>query len=245
MALTLDSCFGSRDGSGDDTEEADVNPYLDQVPDFPAAPEPEPVTLPDAADGEVPVVHNLETDQPVAFITVDDGHVRHPDVPLLLEAADVPVTMFLLSSVVEEAAEEDPGYFAELVQQGSTVQAHSITHPDLEDKDDDVQEEEICGSTDELEEHFGVRPTLFRPPYGAYDETTLETAAECDLTAVVHWRVTVDYGEIALQPGEDSVQPGDILLLHFREDFVEDFLVALEEIAAAGLVPARLEDYVA
>lgn len=241
MGALLDRCFGGRgsNGNGNADDQVEVNPYLDVVPDFPPPPEPEPVTLPEAEDGTVPVIHSVPTDQPVVFITIDDGVARHPDARLLLEAAGVPTAMFLLSS----EADEDPDYFADLVDHGSTIQAHTINHPKLQGKDEDIQEEEICGSADQLESLFATRPTLFRPPYGAYDDTTLEVVADCDMTAVVHWRVTVDYGEVELQPHEESVQPGDILLLHFRDDLVDDLLVALEAIAEAGLTPARLEDY--
>lgn len=243
VILAFESCFGG-DGS-DDSDQADDNPYLDKVPDFPPPPDPQPVTLPDAPDGQIPVLHSVPTDQPVAFITIDDGQKRHAEHLQLVEAAGVPMTMFLLSEVAEEAAEEDPEYFPGLIELGSTVQAHTITHPSLEGEKERVQKEEICGSIDALEELFDERPTLFRPPYGAYDDKTLEVAADCDMTAVVHWRATVDYGEIELQPGEEMVQPGDILLLHFRDDFEEDFLVALNAIADAGLTPALLEDYIA
>jgi peptidoglycan/xylan/chitin deacetylase (PgdA/CDA1 family) len=233
----VNSCLSTRGGDADD--EADVNPYLDQVPSFPAAPAPEPITLPEAKEGEVPVLHSVPTEQPVAFITIDDGHFRHPDAPLLLEAADVPVDLFLLSPV----AEEDPDYFASLVERRAAIHAHTVTHLSMEDEKLDIQEAEICDSADQLETMFTERSSLFRPPYGAYDDTTLQAAANCDMDAVIHWRVTVDYGEITFQPGEDQVQPGDILLLHFREEFVEDFLVALEAIDEAGLTPVSLEDY--
>jgi hypothetical protein len=41
-----------------------------------------------------------------------------------------------------------------------------------------------------------------------------------------------------------KVQPGDIILMHFRPRFVDDFLAVLGAIHRAGLTPARLEDYI-
>jgi hypothetical protein len=41
-----------------------------------------------------------------------------------------------------------------------------------------------------------------------------------------------------------KVQPGDIILMHFRPRFVDDFLAVLKAIHKAGLTPARLEDYI-
>ena len=45
-------------------------------------------------------------------------------------------------------------------------------------------------------------------------------------------------------PSDQVVQPGDIILMHFRPAFVKDFLAALRAIHRAGLTPALLEDYI-
>jgi hypothetical protein len=40
------------------------------------------------------------------------------------------------------------------------------------------------------------------------------------------------------------VHRGDILLMHFRPAFVDDFIAVLQAISRAGLTPASLESYV-
>ena len=57
------------------------------------------------------------------------------------------------------------------------------------------------------------------------------------------WKETVHKGKVRFQEGK-RVQPGDIILMHFRKAFVKDFLAALRAIKKAGLTPALLEDYV-
>ncbi|HEY0533315.1 MAG TPA: hypothetical protein VGD29_17135 [Actinoplanes sp.] len=57
------------------------------------------------------------------------------------------------------------------------------------------------------------------------------------------WEETVDKGKVRFQEGR-TVQPGDIILMHFRPAFVKDFLAALRAIKKAGLTPALLESYV-
>lgn len=232
--------FGRPGDRSEESTTTTTNPYLDQVPDLPPAPPPEPVEL-TPEDGDVlPVVHSIPTDQPVAFITIDDGHHRPTEGRQVLEAADVPVTSFVLTPEVEA----DPDYFFDLVDAGSTMQAHTVNHPQLPDLSRRDHHDEVCTSGDRLARTFGERPTLFRPPYGEFDEVTQEAAAACGFSAIVHWRVTVDYGVIEYLPTADGVEAGDILLLHFREDLDQDLLTALHAIDDAGLTVARLEDYI-
>jgi len=43
------------------------------------------------------------------------------------------------------------------------------------------QVKEICGEADLQEQQFGRRPTLFRPPGGAYNTNTRRAAATCGM----------------------------------------------------------------
>ena len=90
---------------------------------------------------------------------------------------------------------------------------------------------------------YGRRPVLFRPPFGNEDNITLKAAHDCGIKAAFMWKETVDKGKVRYQEGH-KVQPGDIILMHFRPAFVKDFLAALHAIKRAGLTPALLENYV-
>ncbi len=207
------------------------------VPTFGPAPTPAPISLP--RDGSVPYLHRIETTQKVAFLTIDDGVVKHPEAAALLRAAHVPVTLFLTT----DAVRDDPDYFKPLIDAGAVVEAHTISHPDLRGKPYATQKRQICGSADKLAAWYGRRPVLFRPPFGSEDATTRRAAADCGMKASFMWRETVDKGKVRYQEGK-RVQPGDIILMHFRPAFVKDFLAALRAIRRAGLTPALLEDYV-
>jgi peptidoglycan/xylan/chitin deacetylase (PgdA/CDA1 family) len=141
-------------------------------------------------------------------------------------------------------ADEDPAYFAALEGQGATVEAHTVDHAMLKGRSYGFQHDEICNSADRLGFMFGQRPTLFRAPGGSYDQTTLQAAADCGMHGVFFWREAVNNGELQFQRPDHVVHPGDIILMHFRDTFVEDFLAAVNGIAASGLTPARLEDYI-
>jgi peptidoglycan/xylan/chitin deacetylase (PgdA/CDA1 family) len=207
------------------------------VPQFAPAPAPEPVTIP-AGDRAV-FLSRIPVTQPVAFITIDDGYLKSPEAPKLFAAAHVPVTLFLTT----DAVQDDLGYFDRLRQYGAVIEAHTISHPELRGRSESFQKRQICGSADRLGTWYGRRPVLFRPPFGDKDETTLRVARACGMKAAFMWKETVHKGKVRFQEGK-TVQKGDIILMHFRPAFVQDFLAALRAIKKAGLTPALLEDYI-
>jgi peptidoglycan/xylan/chitin deacetylase (PgdA/CDA1 family) len=210
---------------------------LSDIPRFPPAPAPEPITLPEG--DEVPFLSQIPVTRPVAFLTIDDGFLKNPEGPKLLAAAGIPVTLFLTT----DAIHDNVPYFDNLRTYGAVIESHTISHPELRGRGYAFQRHQICDGTDRLQQWYGRRPLLFRPPFGDKDHTTLRVAKECGLRAAFMWRETVDKGILRYQ-GAKQIQPGDIILMHFRPAFIKDFIAALRAIHRAGLTPALLEDYV-
>nr|BFE61252.1 hypothetical protein GCM10020063_057780 [Dactylosporangium thailandense] len=210
--------------------------YADRLPRFDKP--PPAVRTAAAEDGALPWIARVPTDQRVAFLTIDDGWVKHPEAAELLREAHVPVTLFLTINAISD----NPEYFRTLQGLGAVIEAHTITHNKLTGLSYDAQRQEICGSADRLGELYGRRPTLFRPPFGEKDATTLRVARDCGMKAAFFWKESVNQGNVWYQDVK-VVQPGDVILMHFRDQFVEDFIGALQGIKRAGLTPARLEDY--
>jgi len=203
---------------------------------FAPPPPAQPVAL---TAGVIPWVSRVPTTQRVAFITIDDGLVRLPQARQLIIDSGVPVTLFPISSV----AAEDPGYFRSITRQAdAVVEDHTVTHPDLKKMTFAQQKKQICGGADQLQHLFGARPTLFRAPFGERNASTLEAVAACDLKAAFFWHEAVNDGRVQFQAGT-VLHPGDVILMHFRTTFVEDFLALLKAIHDARLTPARLVDY--
>lgn len=212
--------------------------YLDRLPQFPPAPRPERVRLPNTPH-QAAWVKRIPTTQPVAFITIDDGWTKRPEALELLRASRVPVSLFLTVNAVKD----NPEYFRDLQRNGAVIEAHSITHRQLRGMSYAEQKREICGSADWLGAQYGHRPTLFRPPFGEKDDNTLRAASDCGIKACFFWTETVDKGKVFYQTAEKRIQPGDIILMHFRDAYADDLLAALTAIKASGLTPALLEDY--
>jgi peptidoglycan/xylan/chitin deacetylase (PgdA/CDA1 family) len=210
---------------------------LARVPKFGPPPPPTKVTLPQ--DGTAGWLARIPTDQKIAFITIDDGIEKNPLALKLFQAAHVPITLFLEVNAVKD----NPGFFTPLQDAGATIEAHTISHPNLKGRPYAYQKHEICGGADWLQQQYGRRPVLFRPPFGTHDANTLKAVHDCGMKAAFYWKETTDHGYVFFQEGT-TVQPGDIILMHFRPRFVDDFLAVLKAVHQAGLTPARLEDYI-
>ncbi|GAA2898573.1 hypothetical protein Acy02nite_84550 [Actinoplanes cyaneus] len=209
-----------------------------RIPQFAPPPPPHKVTLP-AGDKAVNL-QRIETRKRIAFITIDDGWEKDPMAMKLLQAANVPITLFL----EVDAVKVKPSYFTELQSTGAVIEAHTLTHPTMTHLSYEGQKHQICGSADELGKLYGRRPVLFRPPFGAFNDNTLRAVKECGLKASFTWRETTDKGIIRYQDGRRHIAGGDIILMHFRAAFVEDFLAILTQLKKDNLTPALLEDYI-
>ncbi|MFF5446009.1 polysaccharide deacetylase family protein [Streptomyces sp. NPDC012888] len=205
--------------------------------------------LPKAAPGRVPVVDRIPVPagEKIVFVTFDDG--REKDPRFLRQTADLklPITMFLTDSVASSGYD----HFQQLRDQGngSTINNHTLNHPNLQKLSYAAQKAQICGQQDKLAQRFGQRPRLFRPPYGSYNDDTLRAAKECGVEALVTWRVSMQIRDLQYAEGS-ALRPGDIILAHFRgpaelKGSTETQMTTrmLQKIQEQGYRIGRLEDY--
>jgi peptidoglycan/xylan/chitin deacetylase (PgdA/CDA1 family) len=192
------------------------------------------------SDSDLQVLNWVETDDPVFFITIDDGLVDSPAVRAVIDRYQIPVTAFL----TEYAVRDKTDYFEAVTAYGGSVQNHTMVHGALDNPKTDVQWE-ICETQDRFEKQFGYRPWMLRPPYGAgpNDPEVQKYAEQCGINRIVLWNVVVT-DDNQVEYWEPPIKAGDIVLLHW----VDGLEVGLEKIIqlgrAQGLSPAALEDYI-
>ncbi|WP_306190457.1 polysaccharide deacetylase family protein [Streptomyces sp. MK5] len=211
----------------------------------PPHPPARPLRLTTRASALPPVLDHVHTSDRVVFLTYDDGAERDPRFVDMVRELRLPVGMFLTDSVV------GPGYghFGRLLSAGADLENHSLDHPSLRGLPYRAQRAEICGQRDKLHGRFGVRARLFRPPYGAYDTTTLRAAAHCGVSAVVLWRASMKETDLHFTHGRHSLRRGDILLVAANDDDLDGPPLhtrttrLLRRIQEEGLTVGRLEDY--
>lgn len=188
--------------------------------------------------GSAPTLNHVETEDPVVFITIDDGLVRDPRIVQLLADHGATATLFLNAGPIHL----DPGYFEPFLWLGGTINSHTSHHPHLRGMTYDQQRKEICAVVQQITKAYGGAGQLFRPPYGEWDRTTLAAAASCGVRAVVLWKETMADGELRTQGGH-PLRAGDIVLLHFRPDLYDNLVALFAIMEQQGLTAARLDDY--
>jgi peptidoglycan/xylan/chitin deacetylase (PgdA/CDA1 family) len=209
-----------------------------RLPIFSTPAPAQPITVPTGA--LAPIYSRIPVHQPVAFLTMDDGQTQLSTAAPLMAAAHIPFTMFLIGPV----AAKNPPFFERLASEGGVIEDHTLTHPVMRGLSYTRQRQEICGARDLLHSTFHSTPRFFRPPYGNYDHNTLRAVHDCGLQAAFNWAETVNGGKVYYQTPTHKIQPGDIILMHFRPAFVSDVTAALNAIHQAGLTPALLENYI-
>ena len=192
------------------------------------------------SDSDLQVLNWVETDDPVFFITIDDGLVDSPAVLDFIERNQIPVTAFL----TEYAVRSKTDYFEAATAFGGSVQNHTMVHGALDDPATDV-EWEICETQDRFDKQFGYTPWMLRPPYGAgpKDPEVLKYAEQCGINRIVLWNVVVT-DDNQIEYWTPPIKAGDIVLLHWVDGMEVGLQKVLELGKAQGLTPAALEDYI-
>ena len=154
----------------------------------------------------------------------------------ILDEFGVKTTFFLVDTWVERF----PELVKEIAARGHEIGNHSTTHPQMSKLGRDKIRQELTVVSDHLEALIGARPTLFRPPYGDYNNDVVRTAREMGYE-VIQWSVdSLDWKNQGAQPMIDratkNVRSGDIVLFHNDSQYILDALPAiLKSYQAQGL----------
>lgn len=195
-------------------------------------------TFPDAQNGMAPVIYRIPTNLPVVYLGIDDGANKTQEEVDLLAQYHIKASLFLSDLFISS----NPDFFKQIVAQGSIVEDHTLSHHTQMIHESYVfQKQEICGMADKIQHYYGRRPTLFRPPGGAYSDSMRKAAHECGMKAVITWIAKANGGSMQYQVG-NKLQPGDIVLMHFRPEFAKDLQAFVDAEKVAGLHTELLED---
>ncbi|WSK69151.1 polysaccharide deacetylase family protein [Streptomyces sp. NBC_01276] len=192
-----------------------------------------------------PVFTTVPTEDKVVFLTIDDGAEKDPEFVKMMQELKIPYTAFLSDYLVRD----NYPYFKGMQDAGVTLNNHTLNHRYMPALSYEKQREEICGQQDTIQKQFGKRPTLFRPPYGNYNQDTLRAAKSCGIKAVPLWNAEAFVNRMDYREWDRDLHPGDIILSHFRgrEDWkgtMPDMIRhVMKTVTDKGYAVARLEDY--
>lgn len=125
---------------------------------------------------DLPIYCVDKKDEKVCSISFDAawGNEDTHDLIEILGKYGVKTTFF----VVGEWVEKFPESVKELHQAGHEIMNHSDTHPHMTKLSKEQMLTQVKGCDDKIEAITGVRPTLFRPPYGDYNDAVVGNLRE-------------------------------------------------------------------
>lgn len=179
---------------------------------------------------ELPV-YNVDTEEKVLSISFDAawGRANTEGILDILDQYGVKTTFFLVGIWVEEY----PDLVAELVARGHEIGNHSSTHPHMASQSAAQIREELKKTSDMVQSITGKPTTLFRPPYGEYNDTVVKVSRQ-EGYECVQWNVdSLDWKNISAQDMisrcTKNPQPGDIVLFHNDSKYILEALPKILE----------------
>lgn len=171
----------------------------------------------------------IDPNKPMIAITFDDGPGANTDKILdVLEKYNAKATFFMVGECL---AESKASLLKRMVSLDCEIGSHSSKHDDLSAMSASAALSDIQSVTKEIKQLTGgYECKLYRPPYGAYTSSLIETTAANGLTAI-NWSVdTLDWkyrDSSWVYQQATKAEDGDIVLMH---DIHKTTVAAVEDI---------------
>ena len=165
-------------------------------------------------------IYSVKTTENKVAISFDAawGADKTKDIMNLCESYDVKATFFLVGFWIEKY----PDLVKEIYNRGFEIGIHSNTHPDMTKLSKQDMYNELFANVAQIESLTGFTPTLFRPPFGYYNNNLIEVCESLNLYCI-EWDVdSLDWKGLS---GSDIAgrvinksKSGSIILFHNNSD---------------------------
>ena len=180
---------------------------------------------------ELPVYY-VDSEDKVVALTIDAAWEDDKTAFILdtLRRYEIKATFFLCGVWVKAYPEQVKA----IHDAGHEIGNHSLTHPHMNKLDTAGVQAELTKLDDEIEAIIGKRCTLFRAPFGEYNDTVIRAARDAGYE-VVQWNIdTIDWKEARsvetiLSTVYSKLSPGSIILSHNNGYRIKDYLPSLIE----------------
>ncbi len=204
-------------------------------------------------------VYNEQTDKLLPIYSVDKGSEKicaltfdaawdDTDTDILIEILkkyNAPATFFMVGSWVEKYPESVKKFH----DAGHEIMNHSDTHPHIDKLSDVKVAEEMKNCSDKIEAVTGVRPILFRGPYGEYNNTVIKEATNQNMFTL-QWNIdSLDWKNLSADEittrVTNRIAPGSIILFHNgAKNTPEALPKILEKLTNAGYKFVKASDLI-
>lgn len=161
-------------------------------------------------------IYNVETEENKIALTINCAW-NAEDIDLILEtltANNAKATFF----IVGDWANKFPEAIKKISDTGHEIANHSETHAHVNNLNYEKNVEEITKCSDRINKITGTQTTLYRGPYGEYNDTVIK-AAEDNKHVMIQWNIdSLDYkgltGEQMWERIDAKLSKGSIILMH-------------------------------
>lgn len=176
---------------------------------------PEQIIQTSTTQKQLPI-YSVKTEEKKIAITINCAW-NADDIDKILETLEkqqVKTTFFMVGDWIEKNEESAKKIFAA----GHELGNHSYNHPHINNLNYDKNIEQIKKCSELIQKITGKPSTLYRGPYGEYNDTVLQAAKDLKHTTI-QWSIdSLDYksltGEQMWERIEPKLQNGSIILMH-------------------------------
>lgn len=161
-------------------------------------------------------IYSVKTEDKKVALTINCAWNAN-DIDKILETLNkqqVKVTFFMVGDWIEKNEEAAK----KIHEAGHELANHSYSHPHVNNLSYDKNVEQINKCSNLIKNITGKPSTLYRGPYGEYNDTVLQAAKDCKHTGI-QWSIdSLDYkaltGEQMWERIEPKLENGSIILMH-------------------------------
>ncbi len=192
-------------------------------------------------------IYAVETEKPEVAITFDAayGSDKTEGIMEIMKEYGAEGTFFLVGFWVENFPEKTKA----IAENGFEIGTHSNTHPHMSRLSESQINQELTISMNIIEETAGVRPTIFRAPFGEYNDKVISEASKLKLSTI-QWDVdSLDWKNVTTEDITNRVlsrvKNGSIILFHNNSDHILDALpIVLSTLKERGYTFKKVSDII-
>ena len=192
-------------------------------------------------------VYRVDTQEKQVAISFDAawGADKTEQIMQVLEEYNAGATFFLVGFWVDKY----PEMVKAIDEAGFEIGTHSNTHPDMAKISQENIAKELDISSEKIKAITGKEVSLFRPPYGSYNNDLINACSQRNLIPI-QWDVdSLDWKGLSAvditSRVVDKVQNGSIILMHNNADNVVDAVkMVLERLINEGYKVTSVGDLV-
>ena len=177
---------------------------------------------------ELPI-YSVKHDEKLISISFDASWGADKTIQILdiLDQYQVKTTFFLVGNWVDRY----PEMLQEIHSRGHEIGNHSDTHAHMNKLTEDGIRNELKTMSEKVEKLIGIKPVLFRPPYGEYNDKVI-SVSRAEGYEAVQWSIdSLDWKDRGTQDiikqCTQRVANGDIVLFHNDSNDIVNALPAV------------------